>query len=39
MAVLNLYSKRKKAAANAGKPDVYRYDSLPKELRVQIVHL
>ena len=39
MAVLDLYSKRKKAAANAGKPDVYRYDNLPSPLRVQIMHL
>lgn len=39
LAVLNLYSKRKKAAANAGKPDVYRYDVLPPALRVQIVHI
>lgn len=39
MAVVNLYSKRKKAAANAGKPDVYRYDVLPPPLRAQIVHL
>ena len=39
MAVLNLYSKRKKAAANAGKPEVYRYDTLPPPLRAQIVHL
>ena len=39
MAVLNLYSKRKRAAANAGKPEVYRYDNLPPPLRAQIVHL
>ncbi|MGA3309436.1 MAG: hypothetical protein ABSD08_12590 [Xanthobacteraceae bacterium] len=39
MAVFNLYSKRKKAVANAGKPDVYKYDNLPQPLRVQIMHL
>ena len=39
MVVFNLYSKRKKAAANAGKPDVYRYNDLPQPLRVQIAHL
>jgi hypothetical protein len=39
MAVLNLYSKRQRAAANAGKLDVYKYNQLPQPLRVQIVHL
>jgi len=38
MAILDLYSKRKKAAANAGKPDVYGYDNLPMPLRSQIAH-
>jgi hypothetical protein len=39
MGVLNLYSKRQKAAMNAGKPDVYTYDDLPVPLRIQIIHL
>lgn len=37
--VVKLFSKRKLLAANANKPDVYRYDSLPVPLRVQIDHI
>jgi hypothetical protein len=37
MAVYDLYSKRKKRTAMAGKAEVYRYDVLPQKLRVQIV--
>jgi hypothetical protein len=39
MAVQDLFSKRRKAAAKAGKPDVYVYDLLPEALRVQVVHI
>jgi hypothetical protein len=39
MAVLNLYSKRRRAALQAGSPDVYQYDRVPSKLRVQVVHL
>jgi hypothetical protein len=37
MAIIDLYSKRKKRTAMAGKAEVYRYDTLPKKLRVQII--
>jgi hypothetical protein len=39
MSSFETYSKRKKKAAKAGKPDVYQYDVLPEGLRVQIVHI
>lgn len=35
--ILSLYSKRRKARENP--PDVYRYDTVPQDLRVQIVHI
>ena len=38
MAVFDLYSKRQKRARGE-MPDVYVYDNLPKELRVQIVYI
>jgi hypothetical protein len=37
--IYETFSKRKLAAARAGAPDVYQYDSLPVPLRVQIVHI
>jgi hypothetical protein len=39
MAVFNLLSKRRKAEVQGGAPDVYQYDSVPKKLRAQVVHL
>ncbi len=39
MAIFELFSKRKKREANAGKPDVYQYDKLPEPFRVQVVHI
>lgn len=39
MAILDLFSKRKRQAQNAGKADVYQYDQLPESLRVQIAHI
>lgn len=38
MPVINLFSKRRKQARGE-MPDVYTYDTLPKPLRVQIVHI
>lgn len=39
MAILDLYSRRKRQAERAGQPDVYQYEDLPNRLRVQIVNL
>lgn len=40
MAILDdLYSERKKRAERAGQPDVYQYDQVPRELRVQIIQI
>jgi hypothetical protein len=39
MAVVNLYSKRRKAELKAGEPEVYRYDVVPPKLRGQVVHI
>ena len=36
---MEIYSKRRKAAEQAGKPDVYSYGEFPKELRIQLVHI
>jgi hypothetical protein len=38
MGIVNLYSKQRKALTSQ-PPDVYQHDSLPKPLRVQIVHI
>lgn len=39
MAVLDLYSKRKKREERAGVADVYKYDELPQPFRVQVAHI
>jgi AbiJ N-terminal domain 4/HEPN domain len=39
MATIDLFSKRRKRELTAGKAEVYRYDVLPHELRVQIAHI
>ena len=38
MAIFNLYSKRQKKIKGE-IPDVYKYDTLPQKLKVQIVHI
>lgn len=38
MAIFNLFSKRQKIL-RGDSPDVYSYNSLPKALRVQIIHI
>jgi len=39
MAIWDLFSKRQADAAKSGAPDVYQYDDIPKELRVQIAQI
>ena len=39
MATFETYTKRQKRLANAGKQDVYQYDQLPNEFRVQVIHI
>ena len=39
MAIIDLYSKRKKLEASQGKTDVYQYKTIPQPFRVQIVHI
>lgn len=39
MGIFETYSKRKARREKAGQPDVYRYDVLPRELRIQIIHI
>jgi hypothetical protein len=39
VAVVPLFSKRKKLQGSKGKPDVYQYDEIPQPLRVQIAHI
>jgi len=39
MGVYETFSKRLKKREQAGKPDVYQYNDIPKKLRVQIVHI
>ncbi|WP_188818605.1 STM4504/CBY_0614 family protein [Novosphingobium indicum] len=36
MAIYNLFSKRQADAANSGISDVYQYDEIPQNLRVQV---
>jgi hypothetical protein len=38
MPVFDIYSRRKRRAEQ-GEPDVYQYDHLPDELRVQVRHI
>jgi AbiJ-like protein len=38
MTIVNLFSKRQKALRKE-VPDVYQYDQIPRQLRVQIVHV
>jgi hypothetical protein len=39
MAVISVYSKRRKAELKAGQPDVFQYDTVPHALRAQVVHI
>ena len=39
MGAFETYAKRKRRQEKAGQPDVYRYDDLPRELRVQVIHI
>lgn len=39
MAILDIYSRRKRQAERAGKADIYQYDDLPRPLRVQIIEI
>jgi hypothetical protein len=37
--ISDIFSKRKKQAERAGKPDVYQYNQLPEPFRVQVSHI
>jgi len=39
MGIYETYSKRLRKRERAGEPDVYQYDDLPRELRIQIIHI
>lgn len=39
MAIFETFSKRQKRLERAGKQDVYQYETLPHEFRVQIIHI
>lgn len=39
MAIFETFSKRKKRLERAGKQDVYQYEDLPREFRVQVIHI
>ena len=39
MPIINLYSKRKKAAERVNQPEVYQYTDLPINFRRQVVHI
>ncbi len=39
MPILDLYSRRRRQVDKAGQPDVYRYDDIRQELRVQIIQI
>ena len=39
MPIYQTFAKRKRDAANSGKPEIYSYDCLPMELKVQVIHL
>jgi hypothetical protein len=37
--IFDTFTKRKRQAERAGEPDIYQYDSLPQELRVQVMYI
>ena len=39
MPIYDTFAKRKKRALDQDKPIIYRYDDLPRALRVQVVHI
>jgi len=39
MGVFDTFSKRLKKRQRAGKPDVFQYEDLPNEFRVQVIHI
>lgn len=39
MGIVETFTKRMKKLKNQGKIDVYKYDDIPKSLRIQIVHI
>jgi len=39
MGIVDLFSRRKRQRLNAGKPDIYRYDTIPEAVRRQIVDI
>jgi AbiJ N-terminal domain 4 len=39
MAIWDLFSKRERRKRRQGQDDVFQYDNLPKEFRVQVIHL
>jgi hypothetical protein len=39
MPIINLYSKRKKAAERENQPEIYQYTDLPINFRRQVVHI
>ena len=39
MGIINTYSKRKKLAECGDQPEVYQYNDLPLQFRVQVIHI
>ncbi|NOJ80219.1 STM4504/CBY_0614 family protein [Myxococcus xanthus] len=39
MPIYDIFSRREKRAKKAGASDVYQYDTLPREFRVQVIHM
>jgi hypothetical protein len=39
MGIYETYTKRQRRFESAGKQDVYKYDDIPEEFRVQVVHI
>jgi len=39
VAIIDLFSKRKKQQESQGKPDVYQYDKIPDAFKIQVVHI
>jgi hypothetical protein len=39
MSIYETFTKRLKRSERAGKADVYQYDTLPQEFRVQVIHI
>jgi AbiJ N-terminal domain 4 len=39
MAIIDIFSKRKKRQESQGRSDVYQYDDIPTPFRIQVVHI